>query len=462
MNQTPHKPTVNENRNTDSQMSLRQRKRLNGQIKFLTALTIFITVILVFSILLNAALLLSGESKTSGGEAASSDIGFTKETVSQSKASSSAEDSGVPSADITEDTVPLDTESEIDRLYEMVKSYAEAAQNDFSAQADAYDTLLELLKIDNRPIHIHKNEIIPGDTSDESNASEDTDVLKTPAQVAFAYVDLSTGYTFSYNADDAMYGASLTKAPYVYALLKEIEEFDYNKRNFTSDGKPLYDDKGNALFEGQHPNLDKDGNIIYLPGEEKYDLSREWVYDSKTMFVKGSGMIQDKADGFTLTYRELIEYTMKYSDNIAYSALTRLYGESFYKELMSELAFEGPSHGFMHLTANDCISFVKVLYEFTESDSRYGAIMKNAMLSSIHGLMIPTAVSPNKCAHKYGWDIGAYCDLGIVYHERPFAVIILTDLDNGRYEDNLYIQSIVKAILALHESFTPDSDGKTK
>ena len=83
--------------------------------------------------------------------------------------------------------------------------------------------------------------------------------------------------------------------------------------------------------------------------------------------------------------------------------------------------------------------------------------MKKAMTNSMHSVIIPPALKDYECPHKYGWDVDSYHDAAIVYHDRPFAVVVLTDLDEGRYSDNAYIQKIVKNLLEIHDSFTPDN-----
>jgi hypothetical protein len=56
-------------------------------------------------------------------------------------------------------------------------------------------------------------------------------------------------------------------------------------------------------------------------------------------------------------------------------------------------------------------------------------------------------------AHKYGWDTGAYHDMGIVFDKNPYVVVILTDLDSGGTEVDDYIRSVLKLIDKLHENF---------
>ena len=112
----------------------------------------------------------------------------------------------------------------------------------------------------------------------------------------------------------------------------------------------------------------------------------------------------------------------------------------------------------MHLSAADSIKFLCEIYNYFGSGSKYAAVMKDAMIDSNYSVMIPTAVLPLECAHKYGWDVDAYHDMGIVFHERPFAVVVMTDLDMGTHADYTYIQKIVKAILQYHDAKDTETD----
>lgn len=338
-------------------------------------------------------------------------------------------------------------EEKIRELEDLVIKYGDAASSNFGAQAQNFEKLLDIIDPANRPKHV--------DVKTETDADGNETETKTysDSKIAFCYTDLTTGYSFSYNGDDVMYSASLIKAPYIYAVLKSVADFEYNKLNFAEDGFPLYAEDGTPLFEGSHPNLNEDGSIKYLKGEEKYDLSRTWTYDSKTMYNEGSGKIQDKKDGFSLTYLELVQYALKYSDNIAFAQIKKLFGTAEYDAIAKELEISGTSKGFMQLSAVDCSKFLSKIHEFCESDTKYGAAMKEALSKTSHEVLIPTAVSPTPCIHKYGWDEDAYHDMGIVYDTAPFSLVIMTDLDTYSGTNNAFINNITKTILNIHRDF---------
>ncbi len=334
----------------------------------------------------------------------------------------------------------------------LVQKYSESASNNFAVHADSTAKLLEFIKNENRPLRTHKTD-------------GDEDPKKTVANLGFVYTDLETGYTFTYNAEEVVYAASIIKAPYIYSILTAVEEFEYQKKNFDHDGNALYDEDGQPLFEGRHPNLNEDGSIKYLKDEEKYDLSRVWTYDKKTMYCKGSGVIQNEKDGFQLTYIELCAYALEHSDNIAFGALTDLFGVDIYYETAEKLGCSGYKEGFMQLSAGDTAKFFTELYNYMEDGGKYAVEIKDAMTNSHYPVMLPAAFNDKKLsgggditvAHKYGWDEGAYHDAAIVYDDHPFSVVVFTDLDSGTSTDYLFIRNIGKLLHEIHREFYLDS-----
>ena len=100
-----------------------------------------------------------------------------------------------------------------------------------------------------------------------------------------------------------MYAASLVKVPYVYTMLKTVSDFEYNKMHFDAEGNPLYDEAGQPLFEGAHPNLDEEGRIVYLPVKDfDIDIWKQLLYH------------RDK--WVSPVMKTMIEYCSKYSSLI--------------------------------------------------------------------------------------------------------------------------------------------------
>ncbi len=338
---------------------------------------------------------------------------------------------------------------EIAKLTELIRNFENITTLNFGYQAKKVSDLLLFVAEPNRPMRIKITE----ETDPETGEVIATHEQELRSQVSFYYRDLQTGYTLSYESGNIMYAASLVKAPYIYTMLQTVADFEYDKLHFDAEGNPLYDEEGNPLFEGNHPNLDEEGNILYLEGEEKYDLNRIWTFDKEKMTVDGSGEIRKMEDGVQMSYLELARYALQYSDNIAFSEIRKMFGYTEYYAMARKLGAKGTSKGYMKLSADDCGLFLDAIYQFTETNETYGAFLKETMMKSTHIVMIPYAVSPTPCAHKYGWDVDAYHDMAIVYDEHPYILVIMTDLDDGGSEENSYIRTIVRSIQSIHKNF---------
>ena len=110
--------------------------------------------------------------------------------------------------------------------------------------------------------------------------------------------------------------------------------------------------------------------------------------------MEGSGNIQDKEDGFTLTYLELACYALKYSDNIAFSEIMKRFGHAEHDAMLAALEIAGADEGFMELSAEDCVKYLREIYKYCEKGSVYAKAMKEAMLTAPYTVMLPDAMSP--------------------------------------------------------------------
>lgn len=300
---------------------------------------------------------------------------------------------------------------------------------------DAESTLLELLETG---------------APDRYVKAEDGAVYSEYPHLEYAYYDFTTGKSVTYQSDEIVYAASVIKAPYIYAVIREIENFEKNKRDYDGAGNPLWDENGNPLFEGSHPNYDGEGNPVYLPGEEKYNLDEIWTFDPETMMEEGSGEIMYQQVGFQLTWRELIEYALLYSDNIAFAQIRQRFGYTSFYQLVGELGVQGTSTGFMNLSADDCVKFLTVMHDYMASGSEYGLWMKDCMVRSKHSVILARNYPQGICAHKYGWDIDAYHDAAVIFDEHPYALVVMSNLHDGGDIVNAFFGEITELTKQIH------------
>lgn len=208
---------------------------------------------------------------------------------------------------------------------------------------------------------------------------------------SFLYQDLFSGFTVSYNADKPIFTASTIKAP---AMIY------------------IYENASNG----------------------KIDLSEKLVYTSN-YYSGGTGILKNKAYNTSYTVDELIEYTIVYSDNIAYKMLIDKFGKdninNFWKEKGTKYIFESNSiWGFIDV--NDALIYMKELYQFSRDNKEYGEKLLQYFIGAKWKLIADKNGNYNT-ANKGGWSGSAIHDVAIVFDENPYILIVLSNMGESSY-----------------------------
>lgn len=268
-------------------------------------------------------------------------------------------------------------------------------------------------------------------------------------KISIYYEDLATGYHFGYNEDEVYNSASVIKAPYVCSVLKTI----------SADEKRYLD---SLDAKGESPErVDNDGDgiaetTVIQYSNSNYDLSETIIYNKATMFKSGSGKIQEMDDGTEFSYLDFVKYALEYSDNIAYQQLRSRFGFNTMYSMAQKVGANSVVKNGNNMTARDAGKLFKEIWNFVESDEKYGSILRSSMQKANHTVIIPLGVSPTKALHKYGWDTDSYHDAAIVMNEKPYVLAVFSDLDIGGDDVNEYLREIVKKINQLHNNFYND------
>ncbi len=250
--------------------------------------------------------------------------------------------------------------------------------------------------------------------------------VKVYPELSFAYYDIDSGESITYESERVRYSASLIKALYIYSVLSEIEGFENSATR------------------------DENGDIVYDSITKKYDLNEKWIYNSAIMLAEGSGEIMNEQDGFELKWSELIDYALLYSDNVAFAQLRERFGYTYFYKQMADIGVHGIESGFMNLSVDDCVLFLRKLDDYFLSGSAYANHMKDCMTRSKHLEMICANYDEGMAAHKYGWDIGAFHDMAIVFDEHPYIIVIMTDYEDGGEEPIQFIADVTSFVKEYH------------
>lgn len=229
--------------------------------------------------------------------------------------------------------------------------------------------------------------------------------------IGFAYEDLNTGFSLSIRPNEKTFAASTTKAPlaiYAYRLVDE--------------------------------------GILNLNSRYTYTVD---------YYATGTGIIKNNPVNTTYSLKELLDYSIVYSDNIAYLMLSnivnkndvRTYFESKgAKNLYNSSNMSGLYQMFGEITPNDGNVYMKELYSYalknTANSNSLVNSFKNASLNNIG------EATGKPTAHKYGWTSNYVSDIALVFDENPYVLTITTTMG---YEDwGSFVKNIASIIQQIH------------
>lgn len=226
---------------------------------------------------------------------------------------------------------------------------------------------------------------------------------------AFAYKDLHTGFTVTYNESQRIFTASTIKAPtdlYIYEM--------------ASLGKINLDDEMTYTSNYFNP---KSGKLKYNEFNTKY------------------------------TVRELLRLSTVYSDNAAHNMLEDKFGRvnmlNFWEEKGTEYIFSQNTNWGV-LNAHDAIIYMEELYRFYLNNEKYGKeIMenfKNASPKFIEGK------NDYLVANKSGWGNTSIHDVSIIFAENPYVVVALSTLGKTNIY-NAYFDKVNDLAYELHTEY---------
>lgn len=281
---------------------------------------------------------------------------------------------------------------------------AEAPAENTSAENPPAETTTTQATAAQTPTEDTAADEIPAESSAETQTSETTSAettkapveIKIPARymdaegsVSLYYKDLCDGETLVFNPDEIQYAASMIKIVYIYALLSAADK-------------------------------------------DEADLDQTVIYNAEKMYQTGSGNFASVADGTEFSVWELIEHAVVYSDNTAYGMLLNLYGYRLFTDAMEEAGLPSAYRNWWRTPVGQYGQFFEVLYGYLTSGSENGDKLCGLMCRSTQTVMLKNALKPEKVAHKYGWDVGSYCDGAVALNEaHPYIVVFMSNLDEG-------------------------------
>lgn len=260
--------------------------------------------------------------------------------------------------------------------------------------------------------------------------------------ISLYYKDLENGYTIEYDADKTYQAASVIKAPYVKYLL--------------SSG---------------------------VDGSEQLTLKSK---------MGGSTYIDEYPVGTQFTIEELMEYTIRYSDNSAYNMLNQRFGFDAFNDYAEELGItcnekngltlQLPKPRFGYLSARDIGLYFEDIARYIEAGTDEAKLLFSWLTTTEEHSQLPDAYAQSvpmgdsevgydieaaydarfegyTVGHKYGeQDYGeawnrAYHDGAIVWRNHPYVLAVATNLVPHEDASNQVFHDIASLIDQIQTDF---------
>lgn len=236
------------------------------------------------------------------------------------------------------------------------------------------------------------------------NAAEAVKALETYLQnsgYGYFYCDLEYNSYISYGCNKDFKTASTSKLPYIKYLCTLA-------------------DKG---------ELDLNETMVYQPHHK----------------TSGSGIMKDMATGRSFTIGKLMDYVLRYSDNVAYDMLIERYGLKEYLQSVKALGVDyTTSNGYTNCTAAEIAA---LLYDTALYNGANLTLMQNAGCNASYNYQIGAELKEYKVLQKYGamkpGNI-AYHDIAVVYADHPYILVIYTTIDYDSAGKNTPFRKIAR------------------
>ena len=305
----------------------------------------------------------------------------------------------------------------------------------YGKKVDEYDSLItEIIKKESTEAKIYTNKEIDNNTLKKVAASEliscinskieenelpesITNIIKeinnyyntSNDNFAFAYKDLYTGFTVTYNENQQIFAASSIKAP-------------------------------------------KDIYIYEMASQGKIDLEEKLTYTS-SYYNTGSGVLKEKPTNTSYSVRTLLEYSTVTSDNAAHNMLMDKYGRvnirDFWRQKGTNAIFEQNTN-WGQTSAHDAVIYMEELFKFYLTNDEYGNEVMNNFLKSYPKFI--KGKNNENIASKSGWSGSSLHEMSIIFTDNPYIVIGLSNLGDKDYYQS-YFNKINNLAYNLHTEY---------
>ena len=255
-------------------------------------------------------------------------------------------------------------------------------------------------------------------------------------------------------------GIARKPLPDTAAIEKEIKQY---KRGCavlleSLDGTPLYSYHPDTLIPG--------ASLIKLPYVyyccTQIDAGKFKLTDTMTHtdnFTQGgSGIMRNQKAGGKYTLKELMEYSLKYSDNTAYYMLVTKFGADGFNKMAANWGHSRititTAHRFPAVTASFICSAMKKMYA-KRADGECWANAWDALVHSEHGYCRDIIGGTQDIAMKYGSIEKQYHEGFLVDGDKPYVMVLLSGAVNYK-ADEQFVKNIISDAKEIAEEYNSD------
>ena len=234
-------------------------------------------------------------------------------------------------------------------------------------------------------IVIEKDKAELDETARETISSFKEKTKNLSGVYGFYVIRLNSGFSYGVNESDIFEPASLNKLPVMLAMYIEAEKGDI-------------------------------------------DLETTYILKDSDK-VTGSGSLYGKSEGYELTYRELLSYMGKESDNTAANIVRNFLGEEKIKQAINTIEMDNTVviGEDQETTPYDIGLFFEKLWEGDIISKKHRDEILKYLTDTIYEEWLAAGIpSGTDVAHKYGREIHVVNDAGIIFADEPFILVLLS------------------------------------
>lgn len=166
--------------------------------------------------------------------------------------------------------------------------------------------------------------------------------------------------------------------------------------------------------------------------DKKIDINEKLKYE-ECDYEDGAGVLQGSDLSKPIAIKTLSDYSLIYSDNIAVNMLLRRVGKENRFDYIEKIVGHPIVHDGNNTTPQDSFKILERLYTNPDNNKYYSGMIETMKKTEYHD-RIDKYIPREIVAHKIG-DFGEYAnDMGIVYKDNPYILVIFTKEIPEAYE----------------------------